>query len=368
LTLKVILFKLRHLTYYSMFNIEDYDYHLPEQLIAQVPASSRDSSRLLVVERLERSFSDHHFFDLPRLLKPGDLLVVNNTRVVPARLFGRKESGGRIDILVLEHPDSDSEKYNTRWCLLKSSKRPKVGSQLFFEYDISGRVESLGEGGLIQITFHGTPSIDHLLEKKGYMPLPPYIKRDNNNDRASMDRKRYQTIFSLKKGAVAAPTAGLHFTKKLIEELKRAGISLVELTLHVGHGTFRPVRAKDIRNHRLGEEDYIIGRDAANAINHAKKEGRRVIAVGTTVVRALEAVAEDKGKITDGRGKTELLITPGFRFQIVDGIITNFHLPKSSLLFLISAFGGLALIKEVYQWAIEREYRFYSYGDAMLVI
>jgi len=352
-----------------MFNIEDYDYHLPEQLIAQVPASSRDSSRLLVVERLKRSFSDHHFFDLPRLLKPGDLLVVNNTRVVPARLFGRKESGGRIDILVLEHPDPDAERSNTRWCLLKSSKRPKVGSQLFFEYNnISGRVESLGDGGLVQISFHGTPSIDHLLEEKGYMPLPPYIKRDSNNDRASMDRKRYQTIFSLKKGAVAAPTAGLHFTKKLIEELKQAGISLVELTLHVGRGTFRPVRAKDIRNHRLGEEDYNIDRDTANAINCAKKEGRRVIAVGTTVVRALESVAEPEGKIIHGSGKTELLITPGFRFQIVDGIITNFHLPKSSLLFLISAFGGLPLIKEVYQCAIEREYRFYSYGDAMLVI
>jgi len=351
-----------------MFNIEDYDYHLPEQLIAQVPASSRDSSRLLVVERLKRSFSDHHFFDLPRLLRPGDLLVVNNTRVVPARLFGRKESGGRINILVLEHPETDAERSNTRWCLLKSSKRPKVGSQLFFEYDISGRVESLSEGGLTQISFHGTSTIDHLLEKKGYMPLPPYIKRDNSNNRSSLDRKRYQTIFSKKKGAIAAPTAGLHFTRELIEELRQAGISLVELTLHVGHGTFQPVRVKDIRRHKLGEEDYIIGRNAANAINRAKKEGSRVIAVGTTVVRTLESVAKSESKITHGSGKTELLITPGFRFQIVDGIITNFHLPKSSLLFLVSAFGGLALIKEVYQWAVEKEYRFYSYGDAMLVI
>lgn len=351
-----------------MFNIEDYDYHLPEQLIAQVPASSRDSSRLLVVERLKRSFSDHYFFDLPTLLKPGDLLVVNNTKVVPARLFGRKESGGRIDLLVLEHPDPDPETSNTRWCLLRSSKRPKVGSQLFFEYNISGRVESLGDGGLVQITFQGTPSIDHLLEEKGYMPLPPYIKRDNNNDRAYMDRQRYQTIFSLKKGAVAAPTAGLHFTKKLIEELKRAGISVAELTLHVGHGTFRPVRVKDIRNHRLGEEDFIISRDAAEAVNRAKKEGGRVIAVGTTVVRTLESVVKQTGQINHGSGKTGLLITPGFRFQIVDGMITNFHLPKSSLLFLVTAFSGLTLIKEVYQRAIEKEYRFYSYGDAMLII
>ena len=351
-----------------MHNIEDYDYDLPEELIAQAPVSNRDNSRLLVIERFKESFSDHHFFELPGLLKPGDLLVVNNTRVIPARLFGRKESGGQIEILILEHPDSDAPRSSTRWCLLKSSKQPKKGSYLFFEYDVSGQVEAHGKNGLIQITFHGTPSIDSLLEEKGYMPLPPYIKRDRQNGRSSLDRERYQTVFPRRKGAVAAPTAGLHFTEGLIEELNLAGISLAELTLHVGHGTFRPVRTKDIRNHKLGEESYIIEQDTANTINSAKKEGRRIIAVGTTVVRALETVALKKDEIAPGRGKTDLLVFPGFRFEVIDGIITNFHLPRSSLLFLVSAFTGLELIKKAYQWAITKRYRFYSYGDAMMIL
>jgi len=351
-----------------MFRVKDYNYDLQAKLIAQVPVSSRDSSRLLVVERFKALLTDHHFLDLPGLLKPGDLLVVNNTRVVPARLFGRKESGGQIEILVLEHPDPDVPKSNTRWCLVKASKRPKEGSGLFFERDISGLVEALGEGGLTRIAFHGSQPIDCLLEEKGYIPLPPYIKRDNNDSRSAMDRERYQTVFSSKRGAVAAPTAGLHFTEELIKKLSQAGVSLLELTLHVGHGTFRPVRSEDIRDHRLGEEIYIIEPDTADSINRAKREGRRVIAVGTTVVRTLETVAGPQGEIVPGRGRTDLLITPGFNFRVVDGLITNFHLPKSSLLFLVSAFAGLGLIKKAYSRAMEKEYRFYSYGDAMLII
>ena len=351
-----------------MFNLEDYYYELPEKLIAQVPTSNREGSRLLVVERFNKSLYDHFFFELPLLLKPGDLLVVNNTRVVPARLFGHKETGGQVELLVLEHPDSDAPKSNTRWCLLKSSKRPKKGSRLFFECDISGLVEDHGSGGLVQITFHGPLFIDSLLEEKGCMPLPPYIKRERHDDRSLMDREKYQTIFSRKKGAVAAPTAGLHFTREIIEKLDRAGVSIVELTLHVGHGTFRPVRTKDIRDHRLGEEDYIIDPDTADAINIAKNEGRRVIAVGTTVVRALETAVDTKGKIIPGREKTDLLITPGFRFRAIDGMVTNFHLPGSSLLFLVSAYAGLKLIRKAYLQAVEKKYRFYSYGDAMLII
>jgi len=351
-----------------MFNIEDYNYDLPEELIAQVPKSSRDSSRLLVVERCKKTFSDQYFFDLPRFLKPGDLLVVNNTRVVPARLFGRKESGGQIEILVLEHPNSDAPESDTRWCLAKSSKRPKRGSHLFFECDVYGLVEDLGEDGLIQITFRGPPSIDSLIEEKGRMPLPPYIKRDQRNGRSLADRERYQTLFSKKRGAVAAPTAGLHFTETLIEKLNQAGISLVELTLHVGQGTFRPLRSKDIRSHKLGEEDFIIGPDTSHAVNRSKKEGGRIIAVGTTVVRALETVVEPNGEVASGKGKTDLFITPGYRFRVIDGMITNFHLPGSSLLLLVSAFAGLNLIRKAYGWAIEKEYRFYSYGDAMLIM
>jgi S-adenosylmethionine:tRNA ribosyltransferase-isomerase len=350
-----------------MYSLEDYNYDLPEELIAQVPATSRDSSRLLLVERSKKSFSDHHFFDLPRLLDPGDLLVVNNTKVVPSRLFGRKESGGQIEILVLEHPNSNAPRSNTRWCLLRSSKRPKKGSHLLFENNVSATVEDLRDDGLVQLNFHGISSIDSLLQEKGNMPLPPYIKREKGDLRGSTDRERYQTVFALKNGAVAAPTAGLHFTEELIEGLNQAGYSLVQVTLHVGHGTFRPVKRADIREHRLGEEAFSIDPDAAKAINTAKTEGRRVIAVGTTVVRALETVARRNGEITPGSGKTDLVITPGFSFKMVDGMVTNFHLPRSSLLFLVSAFSGLDLIKNSYQWAIEKKYRFYSYGDAMLI-
>jgi S-adenosylmethionine:tRNA ribosyltransferase-isomerase len=351
-----------------MFKIEDYDYDLPESLIAQVPLPRRDNSRLLVVNRSEEAASDHYFFQLPSLLRPGDLLVVNNTRVVPARLFGRKESGGRVEVLVLEHPNQHGSAANTRWCLLRSSKRPKKGSGLLFESGVSGHVENLGKDGLVQIAFQGVPSIDTLLDKKGAMPLPPYIRREIQDRRSPMDRERYQTVFSNKRGAVAAPTAGLHFTKELMERLHQAGISTTELTLHVGHGTFRPVRSQDIRNHHLGVEEYAIDPETAEMINGAKQEARRVIAVGTTVVRALETVAGIHGEISAGRGKTDLLITPGFQFSVIDGLITNFHLPKSSLLFLVSAFAGMKLIRHAYHRAVEKAYRFYSYGDAMLIL
>jgi S-adenosylmethionine:tRNA ribosyltransferase-isomerase len=338
-----------------MFNIEDYNYDLRQELIAQVPAESRDHSRLLFVDRISASISDHHFFDLPGLLKPGDLLVVNDTRVIPARLFGRKESGGRVEILVLEHQDTDGPMTDVRWCLLKSSKRPIKGTRLFFERDVQGIVEALGEEGLTRIAFCGPLTID------------AYINREDDI-LSGMDRERYQTIFSEKRGAVAAPTAGLHFTRRSIERLCEAGISLTALTLHVGHGTFKPVRTKDIRRHKLGEESYIIEQDTAEAVNRARRDGRRIIAVGTTVVRALESAAGPTGEVAYGRGKTDLLITPGFRFSVVDGVITNFHLPRSSLLFLVSAFGGYDLIKKAYRWAIEKRYRFYSYGDAMLIL
>jgi S-adenosylmethionine:tRNA ribosyltransferase-isomerase len=301
-------------------------------------------------------------------LNPGDLLVVNNTKVVPARLFGRKESGGQIEVLVLEHANSHSQKSNTRWCLSKSAKRPKKGIRLYFGHDVSGSVEDVRDNGLTQIRFEGGFSIDQFLEEKGHIPLPPYIKRDENNGRSSLDRERYQTLFCQKKGAVAAPTAGLHFTKALIEKLNDSGVSLVELTLHVGHGTFKPVRTKDIRNHELGEEDYIIDPTTAETINHFKKEGKRIIAVGTTVVRALETAAQSNGEISSGEGKTDLLITPGYRFRVIDGIITNFHLPRSSLLFLVSAFAGLKVTRKAYQRAVLKKYRFYSYGDAMLIL
>jgi S-adenosylmethionine:tRNA ribosyltransferase-isomerase len=351
-----------------MFDIEDYDYDLPEELIAQVPAPERDQSRLMVVDRSSASVAHRHFTDLPEMLLPGDLLVVNNTRVVPARLFGRKESGGRTEILVLEHADGEAVKPDARWCLLRSSKRPKKGSRLFFDEDLSGVVEDLGEDGLIQIAFRGPRSVDAVLENKGMMPLPPYIRRKERDRLSPMDRERYQTVFAEKKGAVAAPTASLHFTDGLLAKLEHKGVSVVHVTLHVGHGTFRPVRARDIRDHRLGVEAYDLSPDAATAIARSKSEGRRVVAVGTTVVRTLESVALPQGGIKSGRGKTDLLITPGFPFKVVDALITNFHLPRSSLLFLVSAFAGLDLVKKAYQEAVAKAYRFFSYGDAMLIL
>ena len=353
----------------GIFHISDYDYVLPEELIAQVPVVNRDQSRLLLVERAKKSFSNNCFSALPGLLKPGDLLVANNTRVVPARLFGRKESGGQVEILVLEPPNSDGPEADTRWCLLKSSKRSKRGSRLVFENDITATVKELGDDGLAKIHFHDVPSVETLLQERGKMPLPPYIKRDKKGDhRAPMDRERYQTVFALKAGAVAAPTAGLHFTEELITELAQAGISLLHVTLHVGHGTFRPVKTKDIRKHVLGEERFSVDSDTAEAINRAKRDGRRIIAVGTTVVRTLESIVGERGEIIPGEGKTNLYITPGFRFNMVSGMITNFHLPRSSLLFLVSALAGRDLMKKAYKHAIEEKYRFYSYGDAMLIL
>jgi S-adenosylmethionine:tRNA ribosyltransferase-isomerase len=351
-----------------MFDIQDYDYELPEHLIAQVPADRRDHSRLLVVDRFQRAFSDHFFFDLPKLLNPGDLLVVNNTRVVPARLFGKKESGGRVEILVLDHPPAESDSGSSRLCLLKSSKRPSKGSSLIFENHLCGFVEGVEADGLFRIRFEGASSLEHYLEANGALPLPPYIKRTAQDSRTEMDRERYQTIFARINGAVAAPTAGLHFTDETRALLARSGIGLVEITLHVGYGTFRPVRTKDIRKHSLGEEEFGIDTGAADAINRAKEERRRVIAVGTTVVRALETAAARANPIRACSQETNLLITPGFRFRVVDGLVTNFHLPRSSLLFLVSALAGRELILDAYRHAVEKCYRFYSYGDGMLII
>ncbi|MDY6973574.1 MAG: tRNA preQ1(34) S-adenosylmethionine ribosyltransferase-isomerase QueA [Thermodesulfobacteriota bacterium] len=351
-----------------MFDIEDYNYDLPPALIAQAPASRRDHSRLLVVDRSGKSFSDRNFFDLPVLLRPGDLLVVNDTKVVPARLFGRKETGGLCEILVLEHPGPTREAGTTRSCMFRSSRPARRGSRLLFESGVSGRIEDVLDHGLVKISFSGAQSIDALLEEKGYMPLPPYIKRPKKGKSSPIDRDRYQTVFSKNRGAVAAPTAGLHFTGDLIEKLRQAEIYIVSLTLHVGYGTFRPVRTEDVRKHNLGEEFYRIGPETAEAIRQTRQKGGRTIAVGTTVVRALETAAGPDGFVVEGQGKTDLLVTPGHSFNVVDALVTNFHLPKSSLLFLVSAFAGLALVKRAYGRAIEKGYRFYSYGDAMLII
>lgn len=351
-----------------MYNIESYNYDLPQGLIAQVPSEERDHSRLLLVDRINGALRDHHFFDLPTLLRSGDLLVVNNTRVVPARLFGRKESGGRVEILVQAQHDADEEDSAVRLCLVKSSKRPKVGSRFLFDSGVSGDVIGILDNGTVRVRFRGNRAIDSLLEAQGCMPLPPYIKRAKENTHAQLDRERYQTVYSKISGAVAAPTAGLHFTPDLIGKLNQAGIQVAQLTLHVGYGTFQPVRTRDIREHALGKEYYRITSETAEKIKRVRENGGRVVAVGTTVVRALETAAGPEGSIMCGEGATGLLITPGFSFSVVDALITNFHLPRSSLLFLVSAFAGLELIRAAYNSAIDKGYRFYSYGDAMLII
>lgn len=351
-----------------MFEIEDYNYDLPQDLVAQEPAPKRDHSRLLVVDRSSASLSHNQFYDLPTLLQPGDLLVVNDTRVVPARILGHKESGGRVEVFVLEHPGPEEEGPSTRLCLVKSSRQPKLGSLLFFDSGVYGAVKSVLDNGLMKIFFGGDRGIDEFLAEKGILPLPPYIKRGENTLFSDLDKERYQTVYSKREGAIAAPTAGLHFTEELLKKIKRKGIFVVSLTLHVGYGTFRPVKAKDIRQHQLGHEYYSIGSETANQIKEAKKNGGRVVAVGTTVVRALESASAQDGSVLPGDGKTDLLITPGFVFRVVDALITNFHLPKSSLLFLVSAFTGLDLIKRAYREAVEKRYRFYSYGDAMLIV
>jgi S-adenosylmethionine:tRNA ribosyltransferase-isomerase len=350
-----------------MFDIKDYDYHLPQELIAQVPTAIRDHSRLLVVDRKKDSFLNRHFYDLPTLLQPGDLLVVNDTKVVPARLYGRKDSGGRVEILVLESSDSRKNNHAERTCLMKSSKRPRAGTVLFFDQGVTGKISDVLNDGLVRIKFSGDQDLDTLIEERGHIPLPPYIKRAAGSNCSGIDKERYQTVFSDKRGAVAAPTAGLHFTWELVKRLEQAGVSLVRITLHVGYGTFRPVRTRDIRKHQLGEEIYHITEKTAETVNQVRRAGGRIVAVGTTVVRALETAVGAHGDVTPGKGKSNLLITPGFNFNIVDVLVTNFHLPKSSLLFLVAAFADLKLIRKAYDYAIENNYRFFSYGDAMLV-
>jgi S-adenosylmethionine:tRNA ribosyltransferase-isomerase len=352
-----------------MYNLEDYSYDLPPQLIAQEPALTRDESRLVCVKRSTGEIAGYCFVDLPSFLKQGDVLVVNDAKVVPARLYGQKETGGRVEILVLEHPIRPLKSgHDTRWCLVKASKRPKVGSSLLFPNGLRGIVTELGAEGRARLRFEGRHTLNYVMEKRGCLPLPPYIKRDDEDRRLERDRERYQTVFCRFPGAVAAPTAGLHFTQDLLKATHSRGVDIVSITLLVGHDTFKPVRARDIREHRVGEEAYFVGGEAANSIDRAKSEGRRIIAVGTTVVRTLETVWLRKGRIVADSGTTDLVIYPGFRFQVIDALITNFHLPRSSLLFLVAAFAGRDLTMRAYQWAVERGYRFYSYGDGMMIL
>ncbi len=334
--------------------VEDFDYDLPERLIAQHPAPARTGSRLL---RLARGgVSDHAFADLPGFLAPGDLLVFNDTRVIKARLFGQKASGGRIEALierVLGPHEAAAQ--------IRASHAPKPGAHLRLAGVIDAEVLAR-EGDLYRLRFAGPDSVLALLERHGEVPLPPYI----THAPAAADERRYQTVYARAPGAVAAPTAGLHFDEPLLERLRGSGVETAFLTLHVGAGTFQPVRVHDLADHRMHSEWYEIPSATADAVRRARERGRDVIAVGTTSLRALEAAARDAA-VAAGCAETDLFITPGYAFRVVNRLITNFHLPKSTLLMLVCAFAGMEPVRAAYRHAIEHGYRFFSYGDAMLV-
>ena len=352
-----------------MYQVSDYDFTLPEKQIAQHPCRHRDQSRLLVLNRQSGEASHHAFYDIVDILEPSDLLVVNNTRVIPGRLFGRKESGGRIELLLLDYTGGlETFQKTSRFecpCLIKASKRPRVGSILLFDTDLKAEILSFHEG-VYQVRFRFSGNFDHILDAIGQVPLPPYIRR-KNEAADSVDRIAYQTVYAQENGAIAAPTAGLHFTPQLMEQIQSKNIQIDEITLHVGYGTFLPLRVEDIRNHTMHSERYSISQQTAEAINQKKRENSRIIAVGTTAVRTLEFATGPDGYISPGSGFCDLFIYPGFAFKTVSGMITNFHLPKSSLMMLVSAFAGRTRILAAYQEAIDLDYRFFSYGDAMFI-
>ncbi len=350
-----------------MFSIEDYHYHLPEHLIAQQPLQKRDHSRLLVMDRGTGSLSHHVFHKLETCLAPSDVLVVNNTQVVPGRIVGKKESGGRIEALILNDASGmrSAENKNHYDCMLKSSKRTRIGARLYFQEGVTAEVLERHDG-IYRLSFFCEGDFQSVLNRIGQTPLPPYIKRDGLQSTRE-DSAAYQTVYASEKGAIAAPTAGFHFTETLMRRLKDKGVTLAPITLHVGYGTFLPVRVTDIRTHRMHSEWFSIPKKTAETISHARREGRRVVAVGTTSVRTLEFAMGEDNIMRSMTGPCDLFIYPGYRFRVVDAMITNFHLPKSTLLMLVSAFAGRENILAAYQAAIKEKYRFYSYGDAMLI-
>jgi S-adenosylmethionine:tRNA ribosyltransferase-isomerase len=342
--------------------IEDLDYYLPEGLIAQYPIEPRDKARLLVLDRRGGEMMHTTFSRLGDFLREGDILVVNDTRVLPARLFGEKENGGRVEILLVCKTPGAGEVWE---CLVKRGKRLSVGTALRFAPDLTGAVVGSGSQGIKRISFAVRGNFEEIIHRVGHVPLPPYIRGGRDEPR---DHDGYQTIFARQEGAIAAPTAGLHFTPDLVRGIEQQAVKVVPLTLHVGLGSFQPVRSEEVEKHRLGPERYHILASAAAAINDARNRGARVFAVGTTVVRALEAVADERGAIRPGEGMTDLYIYPGYRFRAIDALITNFHLPRSTLLLLVYAFAGKDLTMRAYEAAIREGYGFYSYGDGMLIM
>jgi len=341
--------------------ITDFDFELPDRLIAQEPLKNREKSRMLVVLRTSDSYADEHFYNFPRFLKKGDVVVLNNTKVFPARLFGTSETGARIELFLVR--ETETRVWET---LARPARRLKTGKKINFGEGLRAEVLEKTDEGRVFVKFETDGDFDEILEKVGKTPLPPYIKRGAED--FDKDRERYQTVFARERGAIAAPTAGLHFTPQILEEIKSTGARLAEITLHVGYGTFEPVRVDDLSEHRVLPESYEISEETAEILNQAKAERRRIIAIGTTTTRTLETAVFKHGKFVAEKDSADLTITPGYKFQAIDGLLTNFHLPQSSLLVLVSTFGGYKLIMESYRHAVSEEYRFYSYGDCMLII
>lgn len=338
-------------------NTNEFDYNLPNELIAQTPLKNRSESKLLVMDKITGEFLDGTFTDILKYLKKGDCLVLNNTKVLPARLFGiKKETGAVIELLLLKNIEGDS------WeCLAKPQKRLKMGTILSFEDKLYAEVNFILPDGLVHVHFTYEGIFNEILDELGSMPLPPYIHEKLE------DKNRYQTVYAKTLGSAAAPTAGLHFTDELLSEIKNIGVNIVYVTLHVGLGTFRPVEVDDVSNHKMHSEYYEISKKSADILNLAKQNNNKIYAVGTTSVRTLETAANKYGKFTECFGNTEIFIYPGYKFLAVDGLITNFHLPKSTLIMLVSALSSKENIMRVYNHAVDEKYRFFSFGDAMFI-
>ncbi|GAB5520043.1 MAG: tRNA preQ1(34) S-adenosylmethionine ribosyltransferase-isomerase QueA [Rhodothermales bacterium] len=346
-----------------MYSLSDYDFTLPEAQIAQHPAERRDGSRMLQLDRSNATWTDSHFADLPQHLRTGDVLVLNNTRVFPARLVGKRPTGGHAELLLIRPTDDE----HTWLALAKPGRKLQPGATATFGNDdeLQAEIVDIAEEGRRVVKFTADAPLHDVIDRVGRMPLPPYIKRPTPQ---TADRERYQTVYAEHRGSIAAPTAGLHFTPVMLETLRGMGVHIAEVTLHVGYGTFEPVRVDDLRTHQVAAERYTISPTAADTINTARAAGGRVIAVGTTSTRTLETAATEGGVIQPGHGETSLTITPGYRFRALDGLLTNFHLPQSSLLVLVSTFGGHDFVLKAYRHAVEAGYRFYSYGDCMLLL
>lgn len=342
----------------------EFDYELPKELIAQIPAEKRDESNLMLLNRDSRTVKHKVFSGIADFFGENDVLVMNNTKVIPARLLGKKSTGANIEIFLLK------QKSETIWeVLVKPAKRVKSGTIINFQEKLSATILERLPDDKFLAEFSFTGDFDKILEKVGNIPLPPYIERDlSDNDFKNPDYERYQTVYAQKPGSVAAPTAGLHFTEEVLDKIRQKGTQICHVTLNVGLGTFKPVKAENILEHVMDEEFYEISENTANIINNALSEGKKITAVGTTTVRTLESAFRENGKISATSGNSRMFIYPGYKFNVIAGLITNFHLPKSTLIMLVSAFAGKDFVFSAYSEAVEKKYRFYSYGDCMLII